>query len=153
GRAFLPQEARTAARFAIVSEATARAFWPGADPIGQTIRLVHVDNNRLEDVESYPQGTGGGTVRPGVSGGIVEGPDSGHIYLPADINDPHAVALLIRPRSPADFRPDMTHDAFRRQGFDPEAFEVVPMNDIRAAHVYPLRVGAWIGGILGGIAL
>jgi predicted permease len=39
GRDFTPRDDRSAPRVAIVSEAFARAFWPGADPIGRTVRF------------------------------------------------------------------------------------------------------------------
>jgi hypothetical protein len=39
GRGFRPAEASAAAPVAIVSAATADAFWPGQDPIGRTTRM------------------------------------------------------------------------------------------------------------------
>jgi predicted permease len=40
GRAFTPQDVEGARLVGVVNDAMARAFWPDADPIGQTLRLV-----------------------------------------------------------------------------------------------------------------
>lgn len=40
GRDITPHDDASAPRVAVVNEAMARAFWPGADPIGRTLRLV-----------------------------------------------------------------------------------------------------------------
>jgi ABC-type antimicrobial peptide transport system permease subunit len=84
---------------------------------------------------------------------MLEGPDQSHVYLPATAEDPHILAALIRPRTPGTFRVDMTREIFRRRGLDTETFEVIPMPEMRDAQMYPLRAGAWIGGMLAGIAL
>jgi putative ABC transport system permease protein len=152
GRAFLPGEARSAARVAIVSEATARSFWPGSSPIGKTLRILPPPDRRLDAIDGYSQVTVVGTVRDVVSGMIVEGLDRGHIYLPARADEPHTSALLFRAKTDG-FRPDLLRDTFRRAGLDPEAFEVIPMADVRGAQNYPLRAGTWIGGVLAAVAL
>lgn len=41
GRTFTEQELTDASRVVIVSQATARRFWPGSDPIGQTFIRLH----------------------------------------------------------------------------------------------------------------
>ena len=153
GRAFTADEARGAARVAIVSEATARAFWGGASPIGQTIRIEPANGRPVEEIPGYLEVTVVGTTTDVVSGLIVDGRDANHMYLPAHARDPHASALLMRPRSPGDFRPDALNELFRRTGADPERFEVLPLDEMRDAQMYPLRAAAWIGGLLGTIAL
>ena len=153
GRPFLPQEARTSARVAIVSEATARAFWPGADPIGQTLRIERPTSPRLDELDGYTQVAVIGTVRDVVSGMMAEGADAAHVYFPATAADPHVLAALIRPPAGSGFRVDMTREIFRRARLEPETFEVIPMDDLRAAQMYPLLAGAWIGGALAGITL
>jgi len=153
GRAFTSDEARAAAPVAVVSEATARAFWPGGDAVGQTIRLERANGRPVEEIPGYVELTVIGTVADVVSGLLVDGRDSGHIYLPAEVRNEHASALLIRPRSAGDFRPEALQDLFRRTGADPEVFEVLPLDEMRDAQMYPLRAAAWVGGLLGAIAL
>ena len=60
---------------------------------------------------------------------------------------------MLRARAAGDFRPDMLRETFRRLGYEPETFEVLPLTDLRDTQMYPLRAGAWIGGLLGAIAL
>jgi predicted permease len=151
GRMFRSDELHTGSRVVIVSDATASVFWPGADPIGQTIRFERSEQ-RTDDLADRREVTVIGTVPDVVSGLMLEGKDDGHVYLPLDAADTRADAMLIAPRAGA-FRPETTREIFRRLGYDPETFEVIPMNDIRAAQVYPLRAAAWIGGLLGGVAL
>jgi len=155
GRAFRPDEATTSARVAIVSEATARAFWPGADPIGQVIVFTRPQGpvRDDDDLDGYSQVTVVGTVPDVVSGIMFEGPDRAHIYLPATAADRHAIAMLITPRAASDFRPDMLRETFRRLGQDPDRFEIMSLEEMRQLQIYPMRAASWVGALLGGIAL
>ena len=67
--------------------------------------------------------------------------------------DPHATALLLRPRRLGDFRPDVLRETLPPPGYGSETFEVIPLDDMRDAQMYPLRAASWIGALLGAIAL
>jgi hypothetical protein len=154
GRPFRPEEARTAARVAIVSDSTAQAFWPGTDPIGRTIRIERPTSpGRVDAIDGYTQVTVIGRVHDVVSGLMVEGPDRGHIYLPAAASDPHASALLFTPRAADGFRPDLLRGRFRVLGYNPELLEIVALEEMRQTQMYPMRAASWVGALLGGIAL
>jgi hypothetical protein len=137
---------------AVVSESTAHAFWPDVDPIGRTIRIERPPAGWMDQIDGYKQVTVIGTVGDVVSGLMVEGRDTGHIYLPMADEDPHVSALLFTPRAGA-FRPDMLREAFRRIGGDPTLVEVVPLDEMRQTQVYPLQAAAWVGALVGVIAL
>ncbi len=153
GRGFRTDEARTAAPVAVVSASTARAFWPGQDPIGKTIRIERPQGRPVDEVPGYTQLTVIGTARDVVSGLVVDGPDSGHIYLPITADDAHATAVLVRGRTPRDLGPEALQMIFRRVAKDPEVFEALPLNEMRDLQVYPLRAASWVGFLLGVLAL
>jgi predicted permease len=153
GRGFRPDEARASARVAIVSEATARRFWPAADPIGQAIRIERPEGRPVDELPGYSEVTVIGTTRDVVSGMMFDGRDAGHIYLPTHAADPHAIAVLVRPRPATTLGPEVLQEIFRRIGPDPEVFEALPLEDMRITQMYPLRAAAWIGSLLGAIAL
>ena len=67
-----------------------------------------------------------------VSGLMVDGRDAGHIYLPMAAADPHAIALLVRPRSERDLGPEALQEIFRRVVPDPQVFEALPLADMQA---------------------
>jgi hypothetical protein len=136
-----------------VSAATAAAFWPGADPIGQTIRIERAEGRPVDDLPGYAAVTIVGTVADVVSGLMVDGVDAGHIYLPITANDPHAEALLLRPSSTRALPPDALAQIFARTGTDPESFETLPLEEARALQMYPLLAASWTGTLLAGIAL
>jgi predicted permease len=153
GRGFLADEARSAAPVAIVSASTARAFWPGQDPIGKTIRIERPQGRPVDEIPGYTQLTVVGTAPDVVSGLIVDGRDSGHIYLPVTADDAHATAALVRGRTPGDLGPEALQTIFRRVATDPEVFESLPLNEMRDLQVYPLRAASWVGFLLGVLAL
>ncbi len=172
GRNFSPAEAGGAAPVAIVSRATANAFWPGEDPIGRTIRIVpsetsagekrrvrsfasalRRDSRPLDSLPGYFHVTVIGTVRDVVSGLLVDGPDSGHIYLPIDAASPYAAAVLMRGRSERDSGPEAQQQRFQRVTGDPQVFDAVPLEERRALQMYPLMALSWIGSLLGSVAL
>src|SRR5262249_44038530 len=77
GRSFRNDEARAAAPVAIVSRATADAFWPGEDPIGKTIRIERAEGRPVDELPGYATVTVVGTVRDIVTGMMVTGRDTG----------------------------------------------------------------------------
>jgi predicted permease len=154
GRAFRPDESRASARVAIVSEATGRAFWPGANPVGQIITIERPEGRPVDELPGYAEVIVVGTTRDVVSGMLFDGRDAGHIYLPTHPADPHAIAVLVRPRAEGAIGPDSAlQQIFRRVSSTPEVFEAVPLDDMRRVQIYPLRAAAWIGLLLGAIAL
>jgi hypothetical protein len=153
GRPFGADEARSGAPVAIVSAATASAFWPGQDPIGQTIRLEPPNGRPLADLPGYTTVTVVGTTRDVVSGLLFDGPDPGHIYFPITAASPYATALLMRGRTDAETAARVTHDLFARIGVEGQAFEVLPLDELRAVQLYPLQLASIVGTLLGAIAL
>jgi predicted permease len=153
GRGFRPDEGRSAARLAVVSAATAKAFWPGVNPIGQTIRIERPEGRPVNELPGYSEVAVVGIVPDVVSGMIFDGQDAGHIYLPMHPADPHATALLLRFRPDRNLGPSALQEVFRRVAPDPQVFEMLPLGDMRAAQMYPLRAASWIGTLLAAIAL
>ena len=153
GRGFTAGEAASSARVAIVSHATATEFWPGADPIGRTLRIERPEGRPVEELPGYTEVTVVGVAGDVVSGFMVDGRDTGHIYLPMTAADPHAIALLVRPRAERALAREALQEVFRRVSPDPEIFEALPLAEMKDAQMYPLRAAAWIGALLGAIAL
>jgi predicted permease len=153
GRAFRQEEAIAAAPVAIVSDAAAQEFWPGEDPVGQTLTVEPAEGRPVDDLPGYTRITVIGTVRDVVSGLVVDGRDTAHVYLPTLPDDPRAHALLVRGRTTRDLRPDVLQQLFRHAAPDPETFEALPLEELHALQVYPLRAASWIGCLLAGVAL
>jgi predicted permease len=153
GRGFRADEAQGSAPIAIVSANTASAFWPGEDPVGKTIRIEPPDGRPVDDVPGYRYLAVVGVVPDVVSGILIDGLDAGHIYLPTDTANPHATALMVRGRAERDLSPGALQEIFKRVDSDPERFEALPLEEMRALQIYPLRAASWIGSLLGMIAL
>jgi predicted permease len=155
GRVFTAAEARDAAPVAIVSDATALAFWPGEDAIGKTIRLDRTDrtdDRRLNDLPGYPVLTVIGTVRDMTTALLVAGHDRGHIYLPIARGNTQATAILVRGRGDRDLSPAALQEIFRRVAPEPQIFEALPLSDIRDLQTWPLLAASWVGALLAAIA-
>jgi hypothetical protein len=153
GRAFRADEARQAARVAIVSTATANALWPGQDPIGRTIRIERPEGRSVSELPGYAEVTVIGTVGDIVTGLLLAGRDSGHIFLPMTASDAHASAILLRGRTDRGLDAQALQEVFRRVTPDPQVFEALPLGEMRDLQVYPLLAASWVGSLLGVIAL
>jgi len=151
GRAFRPDEARSSARVAIVSEGTAGALWPGEDPVGKTIRIERANGRPVDELPEYAEVTVVGTVRDIVTGMMIAGRDRGHIYLPITSSDVHATAVLVIGRTT--LTADTLQEIFRRVVPDPEVFEALPLGEMRDLQVYPLLAASWVATLLGAVAL
>ena len=75
GRAFTRQEANRGAPVAVISESTARHFWPGEDPLGKHFSLDPGAHNKFRDFEVI------GIAKDVRLSGITE-VDATHVYLP-----------------------------------------------------------------------
>ena len=165
GRGFLPEEARAEARVGVISAAGARALWPGADPLGKVVRIriepasdpdgqvTRVDRLATDGASELTDIVIVGVATDVVSGLVFEGQDTSHLYLPTSPTGSHAGAILLTGHSPRDLRPDVLHAILRPAHPDPLVFEILPLDEMREAQMYPLRAASWIGSLLGAIAL
>jgi predicted permease len=147
GRGFSPAEEGTEARVAIVSAATAAALWPRADPIGQTFRVERPDRQSSEELVGYESVVVVGVAKDVVSGFVVDGRDTSHVYLPTGPTGPHASAILVRGRV------DAVGAILRPVHVDPFAFQAVQLDEMRDVQMFPLLSASWIGSLLGVIGL
>jgi hypothetical protein len=164
GRAFSAREAESEAPVAIVSAAGARAMFPGEDPIGKTVRVnvePHVPRVVADSVKSLrsvqemdasaTEYTIVGVARDVVNGFVYQGLDAAHLYLPTSINGARATTVLVRGRGP--LAAGAVRSLLRRVSPDPLTFDVLPVEEVVALQLFPLRVASWIGSLLSGVAL
>jgi predicted permease len=150
GRGFTSDEARSGSPVVIVSEGTARAFWPGRDPIGQTLRLA-LDTAARGPLVTRRDALVIGVVPNVALGTIIDPFDSPIAYFPSNARE-SGMALLLRVSG-------RTERTMRR--IDAEVSQLAPdaIEDIHtldafmASGVYPFRAAYWIAGALGAIAL
>ena len=153
GRGFREDEGRATTPVVIISDATAQSFWPGQDPIGRSLTIEPSNGRTVDNLPGYSRLTVVGTVSDVVSGLLIDGHDTNHIYLPASHTSNHVTALLVRARSDRELRPEALQQLFRRAAPDPEVFEALPLDELRALQVYPLQAASWIGCFLAAVAL
>jgi hypothetical protein len=94
-----------------------------------------------------------GVAKDVVSGFVYDGKDPAHLYLPTSFSGTHAGALLVRGRAPVEFRRETLPALLERVHPDPFAFEALPLGEVLALQMFPLRVMSWIGSLLGAIAM
>ena len=83
----------------------------------------------------------------------MDGLDRGHIYLPAASDSPRVSSLLVRGRTPGQPSAEALDALFRQVAADPQLFEPLPLDELRALQIYPLRAASWIGSLLAAVAL
>jgi predicted permease len=162
GRVFSPAEAAAEGGAAIVSASGARALWPGRNPIGQVISLpVEPLEIQAGNTLSGPglsgtvplQVTIVGVAADVVNGLLVEGIDASHIYLPTSYAAPRAAVVLVKTRDQHDAGSNEIRTMLNPLVPDPYAFEVYPLHELRGQQMFPLDTAAWIGTVLGVLAL
>jgi predicted permease len=152
GRLFTDDEARAGDAVVVISEATARRFWPGEDPLGKVIEIPRKPqtDRRSDRLPPY------GSVRViGVAGDVVSGYaavdlDSSCLYFPTFAGARERL-LVGAVRSGEAGRRDV--QAALEQIEPGLADQVNPLDEIHAAMIYPFRVASWIAGFLGGLAI
>lgn len=86
GRDFTIEESTTGAHVAVISEATARLFWPGEDPLGKHFQLDLQFTQKLTEFEVI------GVARDVRFSNLTRN-DPAHVYLAPDPTTPHPVLL------------------------------------------------------------
>jgi hypothetical protein len=153
GRPFARDERTSAHAVAIVSETTARALWPNADPVGQVVRLD-------PDSTQETQGAAGpalesrtfevvGVARD-VAGFRVAPTPKAVVYLPTNTEAPFT-SLVVRVHGD----PDRARQALinRLATIDPTMDQVGTMRSMTRIETYFLELGFWSTVGLGGLAL
>jgi predicted permease len=150
GRDFSADEARARAPVAIVSEATARALWPGRDPVGEKLVLsaATLESVRLS---RYHSATIVGVV-PNVRAGWIGLPtDIPVVYYPQPV-DAAGSTIIARVAGDAEQARVVIEHALA-------ATDSAAVRDIHTAEaslaiqVYPFEISYWIASLVGGVAL
>ena len=164
GRGFAPEEARSEARVAVISAAAAQALWPGAEPLGQTMRVLLAQEQRTDvmarqelrstaDIEAAGQDVTVIGITADTVAGLVYNGRTPHFYMPTSIGAPHGKSLLVRGKSVPDVRTDTLQAILREVDPNPLSFSILSLNEALALQMYPLMVASWIGLLLSTIAL
>ncbi|HEY7500511.1 MAG TPA: ABC transporter permease [Vicinamibacterales bacterium] len=166
GRGFSPDEAAQERPVAIVSQSGADALWPGEDPLGKTLRLnleppgpriavadrVWVLRRAEDDVAGGLVVTVVGVTKSIVSGFVYQGTDKLHVYLPTSASGARAESLLVRGRH-SGVTAETTRTILQRAQPDPISFDVMPVEEMIALQLFPIRAASWLGSFLSAIAL
>jgi hypothetical protein len=148
----------------VISASAAQALWPGADPLGRTIRLMMAPERRPDvttrqdlvssaDVGSLGVDVAVIGVTADVVNGLIYNGRTAHLYLPTTAGASQARTLLVRGRSVQDIRPDVLQAILRDVDANPLSFTILPLDEAMALQLYPMMVASWIGLLLSGIAL
>ena len=142
GRGFVAADGLDRARVvAFVSEAMARRYWPGGDPIGRTIRVRDADVEVVGVAADIPYNAPGETPSP-------------RLYLPfGPVYFPYGLSFHIR----ADHFDAALARAVRSElrALDPRVQVPTPLpyNELRMQSLYPGRVVALVSTGFGVVAL
>ena len=139
GRGFTTAE--TAERIAVISESTARALWPGADPIGQVLDRVPGDAKGVRVIGVVADAI---TMRLTDSGGLM-------LYRPLIAEQLLAARVMVRAAAPATVLAPLER-AFRT--IEPDVrVEAYAVADGLSAQLQPPRAFAAIAALVGAMAL
>jgi hypothetical protein len=153
GRAFTEAEARAGTPVAVISQATARRFWPGEEPIGKTLRAAEVRERHLDNLPITGEIRVVGVAADVIHGWVFEGRDRTCIYLPpSDRSAKQAgeILALFRGSDSAGLQRMRERILARWPDF---AGETIPMSTVLSVQIYPFRAAAWIGWVLGLVAM
>jgi predicted permease len=144
GRDFQEQDDRSGPRVVIISEAMAKRFWPGQNPVGQRIRMGFA-----ELVPRKIVGVAGDV--PIHAGSGLGGQPEPLVYFPLHQEDRGSIWLLVRTSgNPADMA-GLVRREIRKMGKGLVTLELPPMNLLRFSTL-PQWIGMWLGGTLGALA-
>ena len=152
GRAFTAQEVAARAPVVVISEATARRFWPNEDAIGKRIGVGAAANQQETNAETtvYPSFEVIGVAKD-ARNGVVWRKDESFLYVPLGPDNPSGEYILVR----AETSPEQVMAAVRGEA---EAagdllYSVSRVEDSLSFQMAPFRGIAMLAGALGTLAL
>ena len=153
GRLFTADEARAGADVVVISDATARRFWPGEEPLGKAIEIPskRQADRRSDRVPPYSSARVIGIVGDTISGFGAVAVDPSYLYFPTLAGAGRESLLVsVTPGKEAGRRDIQT--ALDR--ITPDlADQINPFDQILAFMIYPFRITFWIAGFLGALAV
>jgi putative ABC transport system permease protein len=158
GRSFTEQEAQANAPFVLISESTARRFWPNEEAIGKKIGIAAAAQQNgpsADRTPNFPQYEVIGLTNDTRQGWVWQR-DETFIYLP--LRAPQATGasaaehLIVR--TDGDARAVMTTSRTEAAAIDPKLF-VIPrlLDDSFNLQMAPFKALALLAGLLGSLAL
>ncbi len=149
GRSFTAQEEQADARVVLISESTARRFWPNENPIGKTIGIAATAQPN-EIAANFPQYEIIGLTND-TRQGLIWQPDETFVYVPLPAQR-NGESLIVS--TEGDARAVMTAARQEATTLDPKLY-VIPrlVNDSLALQMIPFQSVALLAGVLGALAL
>ncbi len=145
GRTFTERDDAKAAPVVIVSEATARHFWPGQDPVGQFVQVGACGNEKdwcevVGVVEDIHQHNLDGTARPAV-------------YVPYARDPWPFMAFVVRTRTVPQSAASAVEAAIRWVDKDEPVYNVRTMEEVVSGSLSPRRTRTALLGLFALLAL
>jgi predicted permease len=141
GRGILPEDRDEMRRVAVVTRTMASRYWPGERATGQQFRLAWGGEpyEIVGVVEDYRVDTPGEDPKP-------------YIHLPLGREGSYA-NYVVRTATPA--APIVRELERELRALDPDLvfLETGPFQELADVRLFPIRAGAWLIGIFGGLAL
>jgi predicted permease len=153
GRAFTPAERMPALPLAIVSETTARALWPNADPIGQVVRVARdpASEPRADEPPFESRTFTVIGVARDVAGFRITPFNKAVVYAPTNAAVPDT-SLIVRVHGD----PELARQTLlnRLSLIDPDmARQAMTLRTLATMDTFLLQAGFWLTVVLGGLAL
>jgi predicted permease len=156
GRAFTATEANANAPVIVISEATARRYWPDSDPLGKHLGIAAGSNSAADNAPdkravTYRQYQVIGIARDTRSRWVWE-KDETFLYIPLPASSSSGQYLIVR----TDSNPTTVMNTVRgaATSIDPLLrVSVRRMEETFAFQMAPFRAIAWLSGVLGILAL
>jgi predicted permease len=152
GRIFTSGEARAGDAVVVISEATARRFWPSEEPVGKMIVIPskRQADRRSDRLPAYSSARVIGVVGDVVEGFAAVGVDPTCLYFPA-IAGRGSESLLVSTAQGGAGRPDIQKAL---DDIAPDAADQVnDLSEVHATMIYPFRIASWIAGVLGALGV
>jgi len=151
GRMFSPPEERSGAAVAVVSEATAAAFWPGQDPLGRYVALSIPPRGGSPRYERVRTAQVVGVVANAVSGWIGTGLERPVIYYPMSA-DSAGMALMAQVTGDVGVAKVNIDRDVSTVG-EGAVYDLHTMNEFMSVQVWPFQLFSWLSSAIGAIAL
>jgi predicted permease len=143
GRDFSEDDKADSTKVVVVNETFAKRFWPGENAVGKRVHSGNSTGNLVEIA---------GIVKDGKYFSLGETPHA-FMYSPMEQSYSPSGSLIVRTTA----NPETMLSTIRRevQQLDPNlpVFDVKTLSEHMGVSLFPLRIGAWVVGSFGGLAL